>query len=156
MVLIPCVFGYGLWLYIVSFTTIRVFRNYSTPLQGVRKQLILNRLKYGLPTFGFAGATIWWFKFFFLQNACTLLYAFISINICPGKNLQVIIFIGNLKTKNFCLNNFLCSFLVQKLFAKIWKFSSKFYFFQIFNFYSITIDEREKFLDKKCSSFNFP
>ncbi len=103
-----------------------MFRNYSTPLQGVREQLILNRLTYSLPTFEFAGATIWWFKLFFLQNACTLLYAFISTNISPGKNLQRIIFIGNLKRKNFCLNNFSCSFLVRKLFAKIWQFLTKF------------------------------
>ncbi len=88
-------------------TFIRVFRNYSTPLRGVKEQLIVSRLTYGLPTFGFAGATIWCFKLFFLQNARTLLYAFISMNICPRKNLQVIIFIGNLKRKNFCLNNFL-------------------------------------------------
>ncbi len=72
------------------------------------------------------------------------------MNIYPGKNLQVIIFIGNLKRKNFCLNNFSCSFLVQKLFAKIWQFLSKFsYFFQNFNFYSKTIDEREKFFRQK-------
>ncbi len=44
---------------------IRVFCKYSTPLQGVREQLILNRLICGLPTFVFAGATIWWFKLFF-------------------------------------------------------------------------------------------
>ncbi len=68
------------------------------------------------------------------------------MNICPEKNLQVIIFIGNIKRKNFCLNNFSCSFLVQKLFSKFWQFLSKFsYFFQTFNFYSKTIDEREKF-----------
>ncbi len=59
----------------------RVFRNYSTPLQGVRELLILNRLTYGLPTFGFAGATIWWFKLFFLQNACTLLRICIYFNV---------------------------------------------------------------------------
>ncbi len=54
-----------------------------------------------------------------------------QMNICPGKNLQVIIFIGNLKRKNFCLNNFSCSFSIQKLFAKIWQFLLKFsYFFQ--------------------------
>ncbi len=78
------------------------------------------------------------------------LYEFISMNICPGKNLQVIIFIVNLKRKNFCLNNFSCSFLVQKLFAKILQFLSKFsYFFQTFNFYSKTIDKREKFFKQK-------
>ncbi len=56
------------------------------PCKGYRVQLILNQLTYGLPTFGFAGTIIWWFKlfFFFLQNASTLLYAFISMNICPG------------------------------------------------------------------------
>ncbi len=47
---------------------IRVFHNYSTPLQGVREQLILNQLTYGLPTFGFAGAAIWCFKLFFFYK----------------------------------------------------------------------------------------
>ncbi len=89
-------------------------------------------------------------NFFFLQNACTLLYVFVSMNIRPEKNLQVFIFIGNLKRKSFCLNNFSCSFLVQKLFAKIWQFLSKFSnFFQTFNFYSKTIEERETFFGQK-------
>ncbi len=105
------------------------------------------------------GGFTFFFCFFFFFTKC--LYTFICVYFneyfCPAKNLQVIIFIGNLKRKNFCLNNFSCSFLVQKLFAKIWQFLSKFYFFQTFNFYSKTIDEREKnFLDKKYSSFNFP
>ncbi len=46
-------------------------------MQRVREQLILNQLTYDLPTFGFAGATIWWFKPFFFFTNC--LYAFICI-----------------------------------------------------------------------------
>ncbi len=122
---------------------IRVFRNYSTPLQGVRQQLILNQLIYGLPTFGFAGATIWWFKLFFLQNDCTLLYAFISTNISPGKNLQVIIFIGNLKRKNL-FKQFFVFILSSEVICQNLAIFIKNFFFKL-NFYSKTIDEREKF-----------
>ncbi len=92
----------------------------TVPLcKGVREQLILNRLTYGLPTFGFAGATIWWFKLFFFTK-CR--YTFIRIyfnEYLSSEKLTSNHFYRKFKKKNFCLNNFSYSFLVQKLFAKI-------------------------------------
>ncbi len=96
-------------------------------------------------------------NFFFFFTKC--LHTFISIyfnEYCPRKNLQVIIFIGNLKRKNFCLKNFSCSFLIQKLFANIWQFLSKFsYFSPTSNFYSKTIDERKIFQTKNVPRLIF-
>ncbi len=62
------------------------------------------------------------------------------MNFCPGKNLQVIISIGNLKRKKIYLNNFSNSEVICQnlaIFIKI------FLFFPNHNFYSKTIDERK-------------